>query len=81
VKSVSSFLLRPLTRGLAVCALAVVVLAALDGAAHDLMAQNPFGGPRPAAEPEIGGLVGWILTKQSEFYREISTALRAAKSD
>jgi nickel/cobalt transporter (NicO) family protein len=81
VKSVPSFLLRPLTRGLAVCALAVVVLAALDGAAHDLMAQNPFGGPRPAAEPEIGGLVGWILTKQSEFYREISTALRAAKSD
>jgi len=40
------------------------------------MAQNPFGGPRPAAKPEIGGLIGWILTKQSEFYREISTALR-----
>jgi nickel/cobalt transporter (NicO) family protein len=70
-----------LARGLAVCAVAVIVMAALDGAAHDVMAQNPFGAPRPAAEQEIGGLVGWILTKQSEFYREISTALRAAKSD
>jgi nickel/cobalt transporter (NicO) family protein len=74
-------LFSPLARGLAVCALAVMVMATLDGAAHDAMAQNPFGAPRPAAEPEIGGLVGWILTKQSEFYREISVALRAAKSD
>ena len=47
------------------------------------MAQNPFGGPRPgaAAEPQIGGIVGWILAKQSEFYREISSTIRAAKSD
>jgi len=74
-------LFSPLLRGLAVCALAAVAMAALDGAAHDLMAQNPFGGPRPAPEQEIGGLVGWILTKQSEFYREISATLRAAKSD
>jgi len=74
-------LFSPLVRGLAVCTLTVIAIAALDGAAHDLMAQNPFGGPRPAAEQELGGLIGWILTKQSEFYREISTALRAAKSD
>jgi nickel/cobalt transporter (NicO) family protein len=74
-------LFSPVARGLAACALAAVVMATLDGAAHELMAQNPFGGPRPAPEPEIGGLIGWILTKQSEFYREISTALRAAKSD
>jgi len=66
---------------LGVCALAAILLAAFDSAAQVLMAQTPFGGPRPAAEPEIGGLVGWILTKQSEFYREISAALRAAKSD
>src|SRR5258708_26731701 len=45
------------------------------------MAQTPFGGPRPAADSEIGGIVGWILARQSEFYREISVALRAAKSD
>jgi ABC-type nickel/cobalt efflux system permease component RcnA len=45
------------------------------------MAQNPFGGPRPAAEPQVGGIIGWILTKQSEFYREMSATIRAAKSD
>ena len=76
-----SSLFSSLARGLVVCALAAILLTAFDSAAHVLMAQTPFGGPRPAAEPEIGGLVGWILTKQSEFYREISAALRAAKSD
>ena len=45
------------------------------------MAQNPFGGPRPAAEPQVGGIIGWILAKQSEFYREMSATIRAAKSD
>src|SRR5436305_4814865 len=45
------------------------------------MAQNPFGGPRPAPEPQVGGLIGWILAKQSEFYREMSATIRAAKSD
>jgi nickel/cobalt exporter len=62
-------------------ALAVILLA--DGVMHALMAQNPFGGPRPnaAAEPQVGGIVGWILAKQSEFYREISSTIRAAKSD
>jgi ABC-type nickel/cobalt efflux system permease component RcnA len=45
------------------------------------MAQNPFGGPRPPAEPQVGGIIGWILAKQSEFYREMSATIRAAKSD
>jgi nickel/cobalt exporter len=45
------------------------------------MAQNPFGGPRPPAEPQVGGIVGWLLAKQSEFYREMSSTIRAAKSD
>jgi ABC-type nickel/cobalt efflux system permease component RcnA len=65
-----------------VCAAAVLVILALDAAQSALMAQNPFGGPRPSgAEPQIGGIVGWLLTKQSEFYREMSTTIRAAKSD
>jgi len=81
VKSLSPLLFSSVVRGLAVCALAAIVIATLDGAAHNVMAQAPFGGPRPLPEQEIGGLVGWILTKQSEFYREISSALRAAKSD
>ena len=65
----------------AIGAAAVLVVVALDGAAHLLLAQNAFGGPRPGAEPQIGGIVGWLLTKQSEFYREMSSTIRAAKSD
>jgi nickel/cobalt transporter (NicO) family protein len=69
-------------RGVAICAAAVLVMVALDGVTHILLAQSPFGGPRPgSAEPQIGGLVGWLLTKQSEFYREMSATIRAAKSD
>ncbi len=62
---------------------AAAVMLTLDGAMHFLLAQNPFGGPRPgsATEPQIGGIVGWILARQSEFYREISGTIRAAKSD
>src|SRR5467141_53182 len=68
---------RALTIGVA----AAVVVLALDSAVHVLMAQNPFGGPRPSAEPQAGGIVGWLLSKQSEFYREMSSTIRAAKSD
>jgi nickel/cobalt exporter len=61
--------------------LAVILLA--DGVMHAAMAQNPFGGPRlgAPAEPQVGGIVGWILARQSEFYREMSSTIRAAKSD
>jgi nickel/cobalt exporter len=70
-------------RNLALGIAAVAVALAFDSAVHLLMAQNPFGGPRPSAatEPQIGGIVGWILARQSEFYREISATIRAAKSD
>jgi nickel/cobalt transporter (NicO) family protein len=68
---------RALTIGVA----AAVAVVALDSAVHVLMAQNPFGGPRPSAEPQVGGIVGWLLSKQSEFYREMSSTIRAAKSD
>jgi nickel/cobalt exporter len=68
---------RTLTIGVA----AALVLLAFDSAVHVLMAQNPFGGPRPGAEPQVGGIVGWLLSKQSEFYREMSSTIRAAKSD
>ena len=70
-----------LARALAISVAAAVVVLALDGAVHVLMAQNPFGGPRPSAEPQVGGIVGWLLSKQSEFYREMSSTIRAAKSD
>jgi nickel/cobalt transporter (NicO) family protein len=68
-------------RTLAVCLAAAAVMLTLDAVMHAVMAQNPFGGPRPSAEPQVGGIVGWLLAKQSEFYREISATIRAAKSD
>ena len=72
-----------LTRTLAIGAAALFAVLLLDATLHVLLAQNPFGGPRPgpAAEPQAGGIVGWLLAKQSEFYREISSTIRAAKSD
>jgi ABC-type nickel/cobalt efflux system permease component RcnA len=75
--------LAPLARGLLACATALVVLAAADAALHSVLAQNPFGAPKPAqmAEPEASGLIGWLLAKQSEFYRQMSATIRAAKSD
>lgn len=61
----------------------LVAVLSVDAALHDLLAQNPFGGSRPApsADPAVGGIIGWLLAKQSEFYREISATIRAAKSD
>jgi nickel/cobalt transporter (NicO) family protein len=71
-----------LARGLAVCVAVAAVVLMLDGISHVLMAQTPFGGPRPGgAEPQIGGIVGWLLAKQSEFYQQMSSTIRAAKSD
>ncbi|WP_084292389.1 nickel/cobalt transporter [Bradyrhizobium sp. WSM3983] len=61
----------------------LVAVQSVDAALHDLLAQNPFGGlrPAPSANPEVGGIIGWLLAKQSEFYREISATIRAAKTD
>jgi ABC-type nickel/cobalt efflux system permease component RcnA len=66
---------------MAITAAALATVMAFDAAVHALMAQNPFGGPRPPAEPQVGGIIGWILAKQSEFYRQMSSTIRAAKSD
>ena len=70
-----------LAQGMMITLAALAAVLVLDAALHALMAQNPFGGPRPAAEPPVGGIVGWILARQSEFYREMSGTIRAAKSD
>jgi ABC-type nickel/cobalt efflux system permease component RcnA len=70
-----------LARSVAIFASALAVLVALDGLVHDLMAQNPFGGTRAPAQPQAGGIVGWLLVKQSEFYRDMSASIRAAKTD
>lgn len=45
-------------------------------------AQAPFGAPRPpAADPQAAGIIGWLLAKQSEFYRQMSMTIREAKTN
>jgi nickel/cobalt exporter len=68
---------------MALIALAAVALVATDAALHLAAAQvTPFGG-RPTTPPpqEAGGVVGWVLAKQAEFYRAMSSTIRAAKTD
>lgn len=66
--------------GVALVALACVVIA--DASMHATFAQNPFGASKGAVpDSQVGGIVGWLLTKQSEFYRAMSSTIRAAKSD
>jgi len=61
---------------------ALLVIAALFlFAAFDAVLAQPFGITRGATSPEIGGLAGWILQKQAEFYRMLSGLIRAAKAD
>ena len=67
--------------GILALALLVALVVLSDAACHAVMAQNPFGRPRPPAEPQATGLIGWLLAKQAEFYKEMSATIRAAKSD
>ena len=71
---------RPL-RGFLLGIAAVLAFVAIDGTVQTLLAQTSFGGPRPSAEPQVGGIVGWLLARQSEFYLEISSTIRRAKTD
>jgi nickel/cobalt exporter len=63
------------------CLMIAAICLVADGALHDALAQNPFGGSRAAPDAQVGGIVGWLLTKQSEFYRQMSSTIRAAKAD
>ncbi|MBI2714838.1 MAG: nickel/cobalt transporter [Rhizobiales bacterium] len=65
---------------LAQCALLMLAVLLVFGAVDIALAQ-PFGMTRPQAPPEFGGLTGWILAKQAEFYRMMSGTIRAAKAD
>jgi nickel/cobalt exporter len=76
-----SALISTQRRRLLVGIVAILAFVAFDGAVQALLAQTPFGGPRPTAEPQVGGIVGWLLARQSEFYLEISSTIRRAKSD
>jgi nickel/cobalt transporter (NicO) family protein len=62
-------------------AAAIVLLAGVLDAAF--AQTSPFGGPRPQAAPPVpaDGVIGWILAKQAEFYKQFSGLIRAAKTD
>jgi nickel/cobalt transporter (NicO) family protein len=62
------------------CVAIVAVIIVADATLERALAQNPFGGPA-APDAQLGGIVGWLMTKQSEFYREMSSTIRAAKAD
>jgi len=70
---------RLLGIGLSAVAVGLVVCGAFDA----VLAQgNPFGaGPGAARAAGPDGIIGWIMTKQSEFYRALSGMIRGAKSD
>ncbi len=64
--------------------LCVALLAAslfADASLHAALAQNPFGAPKSAPEPQAGGVIGWLLAQQSAFYKQMSATIRAAKAD
>ncbi|MBS7555519.1 nickel/cobalt transporter [Ancylobacter dichloromethanicus] len=61
-------------------ALFVLTLAAGALMLHPVLAQSPFGVGAPSP-PEAGGFAGFILAKQAEFYRLLTSAVRASKQD
>src|SRR5258705_13372580 len=71
------------TRTLLVAGAAIAGLLLVAGAVDVALAQSaPFGalkGAPPAASSS--GLIGWIMVKQAEFYKGLSGAIRAAKTD
>lgn len=74
----------PLTETRLAVVLLAVAAAALwgDGLLHAALAQSPFGVGRPgSSDPQVGGVIGWLLDQQSKFYREMSKTIRAAKID
>jgi nickel/cobalt transporter (NicO) family protein len=73
----------PSRAALTVAVLGVLVMAGIVVlfADHAFAQANPFGGARPPAGPPETGLIGWILAKQNEFYRQFSGLIRAAKAD
>jgi nickel/cobalt exporter len=76
---------RPPVVRIVTLVLALTALALIAGAIDASFAQggNPFGAGPPASRPPAppDGIVGWLLAKQSEFYRALSATVRAAKQD
>jgi nickel/cobalt transporter (NicO) family protein len=69
------------TSRLAKFVIAIAAILLLAAAFDAAFAQ--FGTPRPQAAPPVpaDGVVGWILAKQAEYYKQFSALIRAAKAD
>jgi nickel/cobalt exporter len=63
---------------LAILAIMLAALAVTAGVDVALAQTASFGEPRPLA---LGGITGWVLTKQAMFYRSLAGMIRAAKND
>ncbi len=73
--------LRRLLTSSTILKIAIVGMVALIAFDAAFAQNNPFNAPRPAAADPHDGIVGWILAKQSEFYRQLTGLVRAAKAD
>src|ERR1700674_243026 len=70
---------RQLAKLMIVIAFILLAVGLIDSA---LAQGGPFGGLRPQNAPvPVGGIAGWLLAKQAEFYRQFSGLIRAAKAD
>jgi nickel/cobalt transporter (NicO) family protein len=71
------------TRQLVIAGVAIGAILLVAGAVDVALAQGtPFGAPKGAPPaPPATGVVGWIMVKQAEFYKGLSGAIRAAKTD
>lgn len=71
-----------LARGALIGAATFIAVSGVLYAADSAWAQNPFGASKGVGpDSQVGGIVGWLLAKQSEFYRQMSATIRAAKTD
>src|SRR5665647_1413238 len=57
------------------------ILILLVAAVIDVATAAPFGASGGPAQPDIGGITGWVLQQQAVFYRMLSGGIRAAKAD
>jgi len=81
-----------MTHWLARIAIVVVAILLIAGLLDAVLAQGtPFGVPKgaapkgppapPPADGFFGGIISWIMAKQSQYYREFSVLIRNAKAD
>jgi nickel/cobalt transporter (NicO) family protein len=76
---IPAFKARPAARSMLLVGLFASLFMAL--AIDATLAQGPFGVGAGGAPHPPGGVAGWVLAKQAEYYRALGTMIRAAKAD